>query len=328
MSPEVYAFVTLRDEAVVVRGVEPDPFLALEGRDPPGPADPPFLWVGGRLAARLEIARGDLLLLPGTFGPGLLEREVTAILPGEGAAADELVTDLDTARRVAGRGGGYLTLLRVETADDAALLAYLAAVGAEVVVGGEGRSVRVEDGVLRDDRIGSLVLTRPELARELGREYVSAFVQHGGNSLRVVVLGLEGLTASLLAVILGAALTRYWLEARREVGLVLALGGRAGALLSIFGRRLLAGGLLAGGVGLGLGVLAGRVLEALRTYTLFGHVLVFPLDARVLASVYGLYVGAFLAALLLSLLFLLRQPPRDLLQEAPEGFPEPREDAT
>lgn len=325
VSPEVFAFLTWRGEAVVVRGVDPDPFFALErGALPPTvlPQEAPFLWAGDRLADRFGLAPGDVVLLPSTFRPALMEASVDAVLTLEGPVADELVMDLDRARALADRGAGYLTLLRVETADPDALLAHLADVGAEVVVGGEGRTVRVEDGLLRDDRLGSLVLTRPELARELGREYISAFVQHGGNSLRVVVLGLEGLTASLLGVLLGASLSRHWLERRREVGLVRALGGGGTALLALFGRRVLTGGLVAGGIGLAAGVAVGRLLEAMRTYSLFGHVLRFPLDLATLAAVYGLYVAALLAALLLSLLFLLRQPVRELLHEASGGRPE------
>lgn len=326
VSPEVYAFVVLGGEAVVVRGVEPAPFLALEGVTAP-PPEGAFLLAGHRLADRLGLKPGDPLLLPGSTRPLLLEATVDALLPAEGAAGDELVMDLPRARTLAGLGPAALTLVRVQVADGGALRSFLAAKNAEVLVGGEGRTERVEDGRLVDDRIGALILTRPELGVELGRGFVGTFAQHSGHSLQVVVLGLQGLTASLLAVILGSSLARYWLEGRREVGLLRALGGGGRALLAVFGTRLLAGGLAVGLAGVALGVAVGLALEAALEPRLFGHALRYPTEPAFLLTAYGLYAVAFLAALLLSLLFLLRQPPRDLLTEPPAPHPATWEEA-
>lgn len=316
----MYAFLGLGGRAVVVRGVQAEPFLALEGMRVAAPLGPEFLLVGGRLAANLGLGAGDTLLLPGSTRPLLLEATVDAVLPPRGVVADEMLLDLPRARLLAGLGGAALSLIRVQVGDGDRLLAYLASTEREVVVAGEGDSHLVEGGVILDDRIGSLLLTNPALGRELGRAYIGSFAQHSGNSLQVLILGMEGLTMVLLLVILGSSLTRYWIERRREVGLLRALGGRAPAALRIFAGRLLGLGLPATAVGLLVGVGIGKLLEAWGAYAFLGHALPYPLEAGLLL-LGVLYVAAFGVVVLLGLAFLLRQSPRDLLHDVPEPNP-------
>jgi ABC-type antimicrobial peptide transport system permease subunit len=117
---------------------------------------------------------------------------------------------------------------------------------------------------------------------------------------------------------MASTLTRYWVERRREVGVVRALGGRGFGALRLFGLRLFAIGVLASVVGLLVGMGVGLLLESTGAYTFLGHVLPYGLDVGGLLLLAGVYLVAFAAVALAGLTFLLRQLPRDLLYEVPE----------
>ncbi len=318
VSPEVIALLGWSGQPLVVRGVRPEAFFALEGLSSPAPLGAEFLLVGERLAARFDLHAGNAILLPGSTHPVLLEAQVDGLLRARDVIADEMIMDLGRARVLAGLGGSALTLLRAEVSDAESLFAYLASTRRDVAVAGEGESWLVEDGLVLDDRIGSLVLTNPDLGRELGRGYVGSFAQHSGNSLSVLVLGMEALTLLLLGVMMASTLARFWVERRREVGILLSLGGGATAALRLFGTRLLALAVPATVAGFGAGIGIGLLLENLEAYAFLGHTLLYRISAGELFLMGALYLGSFALVVLLSLAFLLRQRPIDLLTQAPE----------
>ncbi len=319
VSPEVYAFIGLAGRAVVVRGVQLSPFLRLEGLQLEAPFGPEFLILGERLAVRMGLGIGDAILLPGSTSPLLMEARVDGVLRADGAPADEVIMDLPRARRIAGLGSASLTLLRVGTEEVESLLADLALNEEEVLVAGGGETRLVQGGLVIDDRIGSLILTNPALGQELGRTYIGSFAQHSGNSLSVLVIGMESLTVLLLGVMMASTLTRYWVERRREVGILRALGGGGSAALRLFGIRLFAIGVPAILAGLLAGAGIGLLLGSTGAYSFLGHTLPYHLDAEGLLVPAGFYLGAFAVIALAGLAFLLRQPPRDLLHEGPES---------
>ncbi len=318
VSPEVYAFIALEGAGVVVRGIEADAFLSIEGAAGGLELGSEFLLVGHRLARDLGVRSGDTILLPGSLRPRLMEARVDAILEVPGAPADEFLLDLPRARDLAGLGSEAIILMRVKAEDGQKLLDYLVSADVTALVGDGQVNLRVEEGRVLDDRLGGLILTRPELARELGRSYVSTFAQYSGNSLRVLVLGMQGLTFTLFFLMLVSTLVRALVEARRDIGLIVALGGRFRALLSSFGGRILLLGIPAGFVGVALGAGVGRLLEVIAPFAFFGHTLRYTLEPWQAVLLLALYLVVLLLALLLSLLFLLRQHPRDLLYEPPE----------
>ncbi len=318
VSPEVYALLGFAGQAVVVRGIQFEPFLALEGLSFGAPLGPEFLLLGERLAGRLGLEAGDPLLLPGSTSPILMEARVDGILRAQGAPADEVLVDLPRARLLAGLGSTSLTLVRVGTQDVESLLAYLATHEKEVLVAGGGETRLVQGGLVLDDRIGSLILTNPALGRELGRAYIGSFAQHSGNSLSILVIGMEALTVLLLVVMMASTLTRYWVERRREVGVLRALGGRGSGALRLFAMRLFVLGIPATVAGLLAGVGVGLLLDATGAYSFLGHALPYTLDATELLLLGAVYLAAFAVVVLVGLGFLLRQPPRDLLHEGPE----------
>ncbi len=318
VSPEVYAFIALEGAGVVVRGVEAAPFLSIEGATESLTLGSEFLLVGHRLARDLGVGAGDTILLPGSLRPRLMEAKVDGILEAHGAPADEFLLDLPRARDLAGLSPESIILIRVKAEDGKKLLDYLVSADADVLVGDGQVNLRVEGGRVLDDVLGALVLTRPELAKELGRSYISTFAQYSGNSLRVLVLGMQGLTFTLFFLMLLSTLVRALVEARRDIGLIVALGGRFRALLSSFGGRILLLGIPAGFIGIALGAGVGKLLEVAAPFAFFGHTLRYALEPWQAVFLLVLYFAVLLLALLLSLLFLLRQRPRDLLYEPPE----------
>ncbi|MCJ2519842.1 MAG: hypothetical protein LN412_02695 [Candidatus Thermoplasmatota archaeon] len=318
VSPEVYAFIAVEGRAVVVRGIEVDSFLRLEGIGAELDIGTEFLLLGRGLADDLGVRSGDNLLLPGSLRPLLMEAIVDDVLDLPGAAADEMLMDLPRTRLLAGLGPESITLVRVGVEDGQELLDYLVSSNADLLVGDGQGSLRVEEGRVLDDRIGALLLTRPELAQELGRSYISVFAQSSGNSLRVLVLGMEVLTFALFTLIFVSSLVRFLVENRRSVGLIVALGGRLRALLSTYGRKILGLGLLAGFLGFIIGMGIGVLLDTIGAFKFFGHVLRYSPDPWQAFILLSLYTATLLLALILSLLFLLVQRPRDLLYEPPE----------
>jgi hypothetical protein len=243
---------------------------------------------------------------------------VDGILSAPGAPSDEILMDLPRARVLAGLGSGSIILLRARVEDEGRMVEYLASIGANVLVGREGSNLRVEEGTVVDDRLGALILSRPELARELGRSYVSSFARYSGNSLRVLVIGMAVLTAALFLIIVASSLVRHLVERRRDVGLIMALGGGWAALFSTYGRRVLSIGLLAGLLGLLSGMALGELLETVGAFSFFGHGLDYGVDLREALTIFALYAVVLSLLITLSLLFLLRQQPRSLLYEAPQ----------
>lgn len=318
VSPEVYAFIAVEGRAVVVRGIEVDSFFRLEGIGAELDIGTEFLLLGRGLADDLGVRSGDNLLLPGSLRPLLMEAIVDDVLDLPGAAADEILMDLPRTRLLAGLGPESITLVRVGVEDGQELLDYLVSSKADLLVGDGQGNLRVEEGRVLDDRIGALLLTRPELAQELGRSYISVFAQSSGNSLRVLVLGMEVLTFVLFTLIFVSSLVRFLVENRRSVGLIVALGGGLRALLSTYGRKILGLGLLAGFLGFIIGMGIGVLLDTIGAFKFFGHVLRYSPDPWQALFLLSLYTATLLLALILSLLFLLVQRPRDLLYEPPE----------
>ncbi len=318
VSPEVYAFVSIDSHPIVVRGAEAEAFLRVEGQEATSDYGEEFLLLGSRLAAQLGVEPGDSLLIPGSFRPVVMEARVDDLLDLRGAPGDEIVMDLVRARVLAGVVAGGYHMVRVLVTDGQLLVDYLASTGEDILVGDGDDNVQVKDGILTDDRIGALVLSNPELAKELGRSYINYFAKYSGNSLRVVILGMEVLTLTLFVAVLASSMARFLVENRRSIGLLIALGGGFAALVSTYGKRILILGLLAGLLGILLGGGIGSLLRASSTFTFFGHVVLFDLDLMTGLRLFSLYMLALLSTVVLSLLFLLAQRPRDLLREVPE----------
>lgn len=318
VSPEVYAFVSIESHPIVVRGAEAEAFLRVEGEEATRGYGQEFLLLGSRLAVQLGLQPGDSLLIPGSFRPVIIEAHVDGLVDVIGAPGDEIILDLQRARVLAGMVAGGYHMVRVLATDGQKLVDYLASTGENVLVGDGDNNVQVKDGAVIDDRIGALVLSNPELAKELGRSYINSFAKYSGNSLRVVILGMEVLTLTLFIAVLTSSMVRFLVENRRSVGLVIALGGGFSALVSTYGKRILALGLLAGFLGIIVGGGIGSLLQASSTFTFFGHVLLYRLDPVTGLRLFSLYAVALLSIVLLSLAFLLAQRPRDLLRDIPE----------
>ena len=115
-SPEVFAFTTIRNNAVVVRGVDFNQFMHVEGATLSSgrlPVDPSEALVGNRLAERLDIKIGDRFPLTGSFEPSVSEVVITGILKTDSGVADELIVSLPVARCMSGISPDYVSIIRI-----------------------------------------------------------------------------------------------------------------------------------------------------------------------------------------------------------------------
>ncbi len=129
VSPEIFSLGTLDGAAVIVRGVDPSAFLAVEGAQAsfPSPLPPRWALAGSGLQTRLGVSVGDELTLVGSAVPRLDLVPLAGTFRTATAANDELLVDFATARFLTGVGPGIYHSIRVRTAEPAALLAFLQA---------------------------------------------------------------------------------------------------------------------------------------------------------------------------------------------------------
>lgn len=119
-SPEIFAPTTIDGAPVMARGVswphltDMDPVQITDGRamEHPGEAV-----AGQRLAARLDLAVGDRLLLPASYSASLTPVTVVGIATAPGLLADELLVDLPTARDLTGLPASSVNLVRFREAE-------------------------------------------------------------------------------------------------------------------------------------------------------------------------------------------------------------------
>ena len=273
VSPEIFSLGTLDGSAVVVRGVDPTAFLALEDAAWTPPAAWPMSWAlaGSGLALRSGAASGDELTLVGSAIPRLDVVPLAGTFRTATAANDELLVDYGTARFLTGVGAGVYHSIRVQTTDPAALLAFLEQRGASAHVTGPGGSAgnANTDALPTDPRVINLFL-RYGLGT-LPPDYVAEGIAEATNSVQVVAWGLEILVFLLVALGIHAVQARAFEERRAAVGVLRTLGA-AGPWVRLRAlREMLPLATLASAVGVGLGLGAAMVLAPSAVVLAFGH---------------------------------------------------------
>jgi len=117
ISPEIFAFAEIGGRAVLIRGVEFDPFMAVEeARIAPGGSMPTYPYqglIGSRLAERLQTSIGDRYPLVGSFGPSVAEVEITGVIESSTSVEDEMIVSLPLARCLSGTQSGHVSIIRV-----------------------------------------------------------------------------------------------------------------------------------------------------------------------------------------------------------------------
>ena len=115
-SPEIFAFAEINDHAIIIRGVEFDAFMRVEGAKlisgamPSGPSEG---LIGSRLADRLSANVGDVYPLVGSFNPSVSEVRIVGIIQSNSGTDDELAVSLPLARCLAGTSPESVSIIRV-----------------------------------------------------------------------------------------------------------------------------------------------------------------------------------------------------------------------
>ena len=324
MSPEVLAVGTLDGAAVVVRGVDPAGFLAVEGASASLPASLPSAWAvaGSGLQARLGLSAGEELTLVGSAVPRLDVVPLMGVFHSATASNDELLVDLATARFLTGVGTGLFQTIRVKTSDPSALVAFLQERGASAHVSGPGGSAGGANTapLPADPRIINLFL-RYGLG-PLPADYLTEALAEATNSVQVVAWGLELLVALLVALGIHAVQARAFEDRRPTVGVLRALGAPARWVRLRAVEELLPLAAAAGLLGSALGSLAAVLLTPNAAVVAFGH------EVRVVFDPVGFLLAAGAVVLLAvgSQLLLLRsslreRPSASLRRDAVQGAP-------
>ncbi len=314
VSPEAYAPTTLGGQGLVIRGIDPGGFAAVEGltiMEGSVPRDH-FILAGVRLASRLHLRVNQTVVLTGSLEIGITQVRVTGVVATGGPSEDELFVPVRLGAWLATSGPQGVATVRVRTSNPQALVAFLRARGNGANISGQSSSNQ------GDDRIANLILLNPRLSRTFGQHYVGTLAQYGINSVRVALDGFIMLTVVLFSLGSAATLGKELEEGRGGLGLLKALGATRWGLTSIvLGDVLPAAATSSVGVALGL-FLAGRI-GALRPILLFGHTLVPGVDLPHFILLGSLAFGAVTLMSLLLAHLLWRRPIPDLLVRPSPG---------
>ena len=319
-SPEVYAFSAWSGTPVVVRGVDADAFLALEGASLiQGTAPASFVLVGERFAHRQNVDVAAPGVLAGSAAPAIEPVAVTGIVAAAGPPGDEVLVPLPLARKLAGLAADELGAVRVRTSDPDALVAFLRGTGGAFAVAGAAGTtfVNAPPGSSEGARLASLLFLYPELREALGRAYIATFAQQGANGVRVVVLGFLVLLTLLAAAGIYAVVWRATAEADRGLGVLRVLGARPATVLGLLLKEFAGYGALAIFVGAAIGFVLAYATGAFGALVLFTYEIRPALDPVTLAAPVLVALAATLLAAVVRGLATLRRAPRDLIAGVP-----------
>lgn len=117
VSPEIFAFADIEGRAVVIRGVEFAPFMAVEGATLIAggsmPDEPSEGLIGSRLAERLNAKIGDRYPLVGSYALSIAEVTITGMIESSTSVEDEMMVSLPLARCLSGTPDGSVSIMRV-----------------------------------------------------------------------------------------------------------------------------------------------------------------------------------------------------------------------
>jgi len=115
-SPEIFAFADIGGSAAIIRGVDFQAFMGVEGaRLVSGamPSDPSQGLIGWRLADRINAEIGDRYPLVGSFNPSISEVEIVGIISSSSGVEDELIVSLPMSRCLTGIATNSVSIIRV-----------------------------------------------------------------------------------------------------------------------------------------------------------------------------------------------------------------------
>ena len=315
LSPEILAPGTIGGEPVLVRGADPLAFVDMErGTWVPTPVADRWAFAGEGLASRLELRPGGFVTLVGSATPRIAFAQITGIYRTDTTANDELVVDFPTARALTGLGPKFYHSIRIETTDLAGLLSFLNGTAASVHVSGPGfAGADIHSEPTTDERITNVILRTGRGGAP--RDYLSSAIGEAAASVRVVAYGIAALIGLLVAFGIHAVQARAFADRRASVGVLRAVGAGNGWLRRRMLRETVPAALLAGAVGIALGVGADFLIRPRGVLLVFGHAIPVSTDLWVFGAIIAAVVVASIASSLVLLGRAMNVRPTESIRE-------------
>jgi len=321
-SAEITCFCVIKDQPIVVRGVNLDDFLEIENSmiiD--GQVDNPdrFAVIGKRLAGRISLDIGDRFLLTGSSSSAFFQLEISAIYAGN-YSEDELLVPLSYARKMAGLSEYDALFIRVKTTNQTALVEELVTQEQPVIVtNSAGSTTSVNTNISEEEKIQQqLAIKYLDTARfkASNGSYVSMFVQEGTNSIRVVVGTFIILDGALAFIGSAAIISRAIIERRNELGILSAIGANRRQIMKMILRDLLLISTVASLSGVILGYLVVTWVEDAGLLLMFGETIHATINAQLLVALCAISICIHVCSGLLVGSALTKARPRSLMQDS------------
>lgn len=315
VSPEAYAFCVVKNEPVVVRGVEFEGFLAVDrGEVVSGSAEGDFLLVGANLASRIDLDLSDKVILTGSTSPSITEAVVTGEYESSGPPRDEIIVPLNLSWDISPIGRGNVLAIRVRTMEYETLRTFLNGTGVPLVLGDGVNSVVLNSEQEFDARLATLLFQHPELGGQRGVAHTSVFVQQAGNSVQIVIWGFLILNSSLITLGLIAVLAKAIVEKRGDVGILSALGATRTQVARMLVSELVLLSIPAAIIGVFLGYVLATILGLSDAVLLFGYSIMPQYEPILLVglAVTGLVLAVVLGTIIYHLLS--RERPVEMIR--------------
>lgn len=320
-SAEISCFGVIRDNPVLIRGVNLDHFLELEGswlsRGTVNDTSR-FAVVGRRLAENAGLDVGDRFLLTGSTVSAMYQLEVSAVFNG-GNSEDEMLVPLAYARKMAGLSEDSVLFIRVKTDNQTALVETLQEQEQPVVVTTSGGTVTpINTELTEEERLQQqLAIKYLDTAqfRASNGSYVSMFVREGASSIKVVVGTFIVLDGALAFIGSSAIVSRAIIERRYEIGIISAVGANRNYIRKIITRDVFLMSVLASSIGVVLGYALAWAVEDQGVLVMFGETIHAVINPYILGGIFFLSVAIHTTSGLVMESTMSKLKPRSLMQE-------------
>lgn len=320
-SAEISCFGVIRDHPVLVRGVNLDDFLEIEGCQLIRGSvvdHARFAVIGRKLADNVGLGVGDRFLLTGSSNPALFQLEISAVYSG-GHSEDEMLVPLTYARKMAGLGQDGVLFIRVKTTNQTAFIETLQQQEQPVVVTTSGGTITPVNTELTEEERAQQQLAIKYLDtaqfKASNGSYVSLFVREGASSIKVVVGTFIILDGALAFIGSSAIVSRAIIERRYEIGIISAVGANRNYLRKIITRDVFIMSVLASSVGVILGCALAWTMEDQGILVMFGETIHAVINPYILAGIFFASVAIHTTSGLVMESTMSKVKPRSLMQE-------------
>ena len=318
VSPEIYVFSVINNEPIMVRGVEPKPFLKIEDAEcKETKFNDKFALIGEGLAKRFNLGINDTFVLTGSIVPAIMELPITGIYSTATPSNDELLVPLQTARKLISLGENNVLAIRIETSDRNELIDFLERGEYKIVVGdAAGNSILLNDNGF-EEAASSLGIRYTMFGKieAMNGSYTSVIVQKSAANVRVVIFGFILLEVALTFIGIAAILNRAVIEKKRDIGVLTAIGANKANIHFLLLKDLLKISIVSSIIGVIFGYIGVEIVKHLNLIVILGHSIqpvispIFILEILVVTILLSCSCGLIVNERLLS------SEPHQLMQE-------------